>query len=65
MPKRLNRRARAPIPIPDIPDEIFYKVKFHLFALYKLFFFYSVLLKELCYTKHEDEIIGKKKGYFS
>jgi hypothetical protein len=25
--KRLNHRARAPIPIPDIPDEIFYKVK--------------------------------------
>ncbi|CAF0957227.1 unnamed protein product [Rotaria sordida] len=35
--KRLNQRARAPVSIPDIPDEIFYK--------------------ELCYVKHEDEII--------
>ena len=26
IPKRLNHRARAPIPIPDVPDEIFYKV---------------------------------------
>jgi hypothetical protein len=37
--KRLNHRARAPISIPDIPDEIFYKVKCHLFACDKLFFY--------------------------
>jgi hypothetical protein len=24
--KRLNHRARAPMSIPDVPDEIFYKV---------------------------------------
>jgi hypothetical protein len=34
--KRFNHRARAPISIPDIPDEIFYKVifkkKLHLFV---------------------------------
>ncbi len=27
VPKRLNHRARAAISIPDVPDEIFYKVK--------------------------------------
>jgi hypothetical protein len=27
VPKRINHRARAPISIPDVPDEIFYKVK--------------------------------------
>lgn len=37
MQQHLLRRARAPMTIPDVPDEIFYK--------------------ELCYTKHEDEII--------
>ncbi|CAF1453982.1 unnamed protein product [Adineta steineri] len=39
VPKRLNNRARALIPIPDVPDEIFYK--------------------ELCYTKHSEEIEGE------
>ncbi|CAF1631380.1 unnamed protein product, partial [Didymodactylos carnosus] len=35
--RKLNGRARALCPIPDIPDEVFYK--------------------ELCFTKHEEEII--------
>lgn len=26
----MNHRARAPIAIPDIPDEIFYKVNEHV-----------------------------------
>ena len=26
--RRMNHRARAPIAIPDIPDEIFYKVNY-------------------------------------
>lgn len=28
--RRLNHRARASIAIPDIPDEIFYKVSCHV-----------------------------------
>lgn len=36
-PKQFNHRARAPISIPDIPDEIFYKVKELFISLVVIF----------------------------
>lgn len=45
-PKRFNHRARAPISIPDIPDEIFYKVNDHLlsFQAFCSFSFLGIML---------------------